>query len=171
MRTTSRNTQTTKTVSQGESRYGTAEPQIELRLPKGTSHRLVSAALHKLAADVELATPERERWIVQTESFYDARGRVYLELADATPAEAERTRVSGAPRGAAQRIAASGRKRPFAWGSSSCHVRRRLRGVWNPKARADPRGPPMTPTGDGRPPIDGFSRHNLTPIDMRCSCD
>lgn len=30
------------------------------------------------------------RWIVQTESFYDARGRVYLELADATPAEAER---------------------------------------------------------------------------------
>ena len=90
MRTTSQNTQTTKTVSQGESRYGTAEPQIEIRLPKGTSHRLVSAALHKLAADVELATPERERWIVQTESFYDARGRVYLELADATPAEAER---------------------------------------------------------------------------------
>jgi hypothetical protein len=72
MRTTSQNTQTTKTVSQGESRYGTAEPQIEIRLPKGTSHRLVSAALHKLAADVELATPERERWIVQTESFYDA---------------------------------------------------------------------------------------------------
>ena len=47
-------------------------------------------ARHKLAADVELATPERERWIVQTESFYDARGRVYLELADATPAEAQR---------------------------------------------------------------------------------
>jgi hypothetical protein len=49
----------------------------------------VNAALYKLAAEVELATPERERWIVQTESFYDARGRVYLELADATPAEAE----------------------------------------------------------------------------------
>ncbi|MFO0667462.1 MAG: hypothetical protein U0174_26160 [Polyangiaceae bacterium] len=46
--------------------------------------------LHKLAADVELATPERERWIVQTESFNDARGRVHLKLADATPAEAER---------------------------------------------------------------------------------
>lgn len=57
---------------------------------KGTSYRIVKAALHELAADVELATPERERWIVQTESFYDARGRVYLELADATPAEAER---------------------------------------------------------------------------------
>lgn len=90
MRTTSQNTQTTKTVSQGESRYGTAEPQIEISLPKSTNHRMVNATLHKLAADVELATPERERWIVQTESFYDARGRVYLELADATPAEAER---------------------------------------------------------------------------------
>ena len=90
MSSTTKNPQATTTVSQGESRYGTAEPQIEIRLPKGTSHRLVSAALHKLAADVELATPERERWIVQTESFYDARGRVYLELADATPAEAER---------------------------------------------------------------------------------
>ena len=40
--------------------------------------------LNNLAADVELATPERERWIVQTESFYAARGRVYLELADAS---------------------------------------------------------------------------------------
>ncbi len=90
MRTTNQNTQTTKTVSQGQSRYGTVEPQIELRLPKGASHRLVNAAIHKLAADLELATPERERWIVQTESFYDARGRVYLELADATPAETER---------------------------------------------------------------------------------
>jgi len=90
MRTTNQNTQTTKTVSQGQSRYGTAEPQIELHLPKGASHRLVSAAIHKLAADLELATPERERWVVQTECFYDACGRVYLELADATPAEAER---------------------------------------------------------------------------------
>ena len=34
--------------------------------------------------------PERQRWIVPTENFYDARGRVYLELADATPAEAGR---------------------------------------------------------------------------------
>jgi len=33
---------------------------------------------------------KRERWIVQTVSFYDARGSVYLELADATPGEAER---------------------------------------------------------------------------------
>lgn len=28
-------------VSQGESRYGTPEPQIALRFPKGTSYRVV----------------------------------------------------------------------------------------------------------------------------------
>lgn len=77
-------------MSQGESRYGSPEPQLKSRLPRGTRHRLVSAALHKLAAEVELATPERERWVVQVESFYDARCRVYPELADATPAEAAR---------------------------------------------------------------------------------
>ena len=89
MRTTSQNTQTTKTVSQGESRYGTPEPQIALRFPKGTSYRVVKAALHKLAADVELATPANERWCVNTEECNES-GRVYLELADATPAEAAR---------------------------------------------------------------------------------
>jgi hypothetical protein len=80
----------TKTVSQGASRHGNPQPQIELRLPQGTSHRLLGAALHKLAANVELATPQQERWVVRTESFCEARGRVYLELADATPAETER---------------------------------------------------------------------------------
>ena len=89
MRTTSQNTQTTKTVSQGESRYGTAEPQIEIRFPKGTSYRVVKAALHKLAAEIELATPASERWCVNTED-YNESGRVYLELADATPADAAR---------------------------------------------------------------------------------
>jgi hypothetical protein len=79
----------TKTVSQAESRYGTPEPQIELRFPKGTSYRVVKAVLHKLAADVELATPANERWCVNTEDFNES-GRVYLELADATPAEAAR---------------------------------------------------------------------------------
>ncbi|XXT21729.1 hypothetical protein WME94_09230 [Sorangium sp. So ce429] len=82
MRTTSLSTQATQTVSQGQSRYGTAEPQIEIRLPKGTSHRLVSATLHQRAAEVELATPGRR--IVLTKSFYDARSRVYFDLAAST---------------------------------------------------------------------------------------
>jgi hypothetical protein len=86
---TTKNTQATTTVSPGESRYGTAEPQIALRFPKGTSYRVVKAALHKLAADVELATPANERWCVNTEDFNES-GRVYLELADVTPVEAAR---------------------------------------------------------------------------------
>lgn len=85
----SRNT-TTKTVSQGRSYYGGPEPQIEVRFPKGTKFRAVKAAMHKLAAEVEIATPDREGWVVQTETFYDERGRVYLELVSSTPAEAAR---------------------------------------------------------------------------------
>lgn len=49
----------------------------------------MSAALHKLAANVELATPDNERWIVQTGAT-TMRGRLYLKLADATPAEVGR---------------------------------------------------------------------------------
>ena len=79
----------TKSASQGESRYGAPEPQIKLRFPKGTSHRVVKAALHKLVAEIELATPASERWCVNTEDFNES-GRVYLELADATPAETAR---------------------------------------------------------------------------------
>ena len=89
MSTTTKNTLATKTVSQGESRYGTPEPQIALRFPKGTSYRVVKAALHKLAAEIELATPTNEGWGVVTED-YNESGRVYLELVDATPAEAAR---------------------------------------------------------------------------------
>ena len=86
---TTKNTQATTTESQGESRYGTPEPQIALRFPKGTSHRVVKAARHQLAAEIELATLASERWCVNAEDFNES-GRVYLELADATPAEATR---------------------------------------------------------------------------------
>jgi hypothetical protein len=69
--------------------YGTPEPPIALRFPKGTSHRVVKAALHELAAEIVLATSASERWCVNTEDSNES-GRVDLELADATPAEAER---------------------------------------------------------------------------------
>jgi hypothetical protein len=49
----------------------------------------VKAALHRLAAEIELATPASERWCVNTEDESES-GRVYLELDDATPAEAAR---------------------------------------------------------------------------------
>jgi hypothetical protein len=90
MSTTTKNTQPTTTISQAESRYGNAEPQIALRYPKGTHHRVVKAALLKLAADLELATPANESWLVNIEEYCDASGRVDLELVNATPAEATR---------------------------------------------------------------------------------
>ena len=65
------------------------EAQVGLRFPQGTHYRGVKAALHKLATEIELATPASERWCVNTEDFNES-GRVYLELADATPADAAR---------------------------------------------------------------------------------
>ena len=71
-------------------RYGTLQPQIEVRLPKGTHYRALNATLHRLAADIECATPENEGWVVTTEFFCDDRGVIALELADGTAAEAQR---------------------------------------------------------------------------------
>ena len=51
---TAQNTQATRTVRQGEGRYGTPELPIVLRFSIGTSYRVVNAALHKLAAEIEL---------------------------------------------------------------------------------------------------------------------
>jgi len=75
------------------SRFGNPEPQLEIRMPPGFNYRAVRAELHKLAATLELATPAGERWIVHTESFHDARGRLYLELFEGTPDEAARAMV------------------------------------------------------------------------------
>ncbi len=78
------------TVGTGRSCYGTPEPQIELHLPQGAPYRRLVAALHRLAAEIELATPQGESWIVQMQETGDERGRVYLELADGDEAEATR---------------------------------------------------------------------------------
>lgn len=72
------------------SRFGNPEPQLEIQMPPGSLYRAVNAELHKLAAMLELATPAGERWVVRTEAFYDARGRVYLELHEGSPAEVTR---------------------------------------------------------------------------------
>ncbi len=81
--------QATTTVSQVENRYGSPEPQVAQRFPKGTHYRVVKAALHKLTAKIELATPAGESWCVQVDDYSES-GRVYLELADAMPAETAR---------------------------------------------------------------------------------
>lgn len=90
MSTTTTNTQPATTISQAESRYGSAELQLALRFPRGTHHRVVKAALLKLAADVELSTSANDGWGVNIEEYTDASERVYLELVNATPAEVAR---------------------------------------------------------------------------------
>ena len=74
----------------GESRYGTLQPEIEVRFDRGTHYRKSSAALHALAAVIELATPTNEGWIVQVNSHSDDVGFVYLELARGDESEAKR---------------------------------------------------------------------------------
>jgi hypothetical protein len=69
------------------SEYGFPRPTIDLRAPKGTPTRIVNAVLHQIAAAVEMATPERERWVVRADIY---ENRVDLELAVADAAEADR---------------------------------------------------------------------------------
>ncbi|MBU8901016.1 hypothetical protein KRR26_36020 [Corallococcus sp. M34] len=77
--------------SLSKSRYGTAQPQLDVRLPPGASHRQLSALLHAFAARLELNTPANERWLVQTERLSEPNhGRLYLELAEGDEAEARR---------------------------------------------------------------------------------
>jgi hypothetical protein len=80
----------TVTVSIAHSRYGTAQPQVEVSFPRGTHFRAVRAALYTLAAKIESATPARERWVAEVDAFGDECGRVYLELLDANDSEAKR---------------------------------------------------------------------------------
>ncbi|WP_426747455.1 hypothetical protein VZQ01_08260 [Myxococcus faecalis] len=81
----------TLNLSLGTSRYGTRQPQVDILLPRGSSHRETSAMLYTFAASVELRTPTRERWIVQLERLAEANhGRVYLELAEGDKAEVKR---------------------------------------------------------------------------------
>lgn len=80
----------TLTPSMGESRYGTTEPQVDVRFLRGTHYRKSSAALHALAAVIELATPTNEGWVVVVNPHDDEVGRVYLELVKGDDAEARR---------------------------------------------------------------------------------
>ncbi|WP_404364455.1 hypothetical protein ACIHQR_30210 [Corallococcus coralloides] len=79
------------TLNLGKSRSGTPQPQLDIFLPSGATHRQMSALLHTFAASLELNTPASERWIVQSERLSEPnRGRIYLELAEGDHAEAMR---------------------------------------------------------------------------------
>lgn len=77
-------------VHEGTSRNGTPQPSIEVRMPRGTHYRVLTAMLYRVAADVEIATAPNERWVVQTNALMGTRGWVSLELAGGTPEETER---------------------------------------------------------------------------------
>ena len=77
-------------VSLGQSRFGSLRPQIEFRLPQGSELRHLMAALHRLAARVEIATPAQEGWIVSIERLDAITGLVFLDLRFGTEGEAER---------------------------------------------------------------------------------
>ncbi|MCP3163150.1 hypothetical protein LZ199_09675 [Myxococcus sp. QH3KD-4-1] len=75
----------------GKSRHGTLQPQLNIILPRSSTHRHLSAVLHAFAANLELSTPPSERWIVQSERLQEPHhGRIYLELAEGDHAEAMR---------------------------------------------------------------------------------
>jgi hypothetical protein len=81
--------ETTMTLTLGHSEYGTPRPQIEIRFPRGTHFREVSAAAHALAARAERATTTSERWCVELERRNDG-AYVWLELSDGSEHEAAR---------------------------------------------------------------------------------
>jgi len=70
--------------------HGTPSPTIRVALPKGAPFRHLKAALHHLAAKVELATPPLESWCVELDRTGDLSGTVVIELMHGTPAEAAR---------------------------------------------------------------------------------
>ena len=72
------------------SQYGTLMPSLTLEAPREMHWRKVAAALHRLAAAVQEATPLNERWCVVVDAHSDSAGRVNLELAKGEQAEADR---------------------------------------------------------------------------------
>ena len=81
----------TKTVRLGTSRYDNPMPRIDVRAPRGTAYRTVSAELHELAAKVERATPTREGWCVTVQhGSSNETGAVLIELVDGSDGEADR---------------------------------------------------------------------------------
>jgi hypothetical protein len=75
-------------LSTGRGRYG-LQPQIIVTAHVATS-RALCAALHRLAAEAELATPGTDRWAVELERLSETQGCVRVELLHETKAEVER---------------------------------------------------------------------------------
>lgn len=73
------------TVHLAQSRHGSPEPRVTVRMPRGSSHRATRAELYSLAAKIELASSGADAWCVVV-----GDGEVHLELVRCTPAEIAR---------------------------------------------------------------------------------
>ncbi len=69
--------------------YGTAQPTIEVSLPRTAQYRELAATLYDLAARIERATPAGEGWVVVVERRGDTSGRVVLEMIDGDEREVD----------------------------------------------------------------------------------
>ena len=86
--TTTAQAKTSRYTTVESKSYGTnSVPQISVRFRKGTNERHERAALYRLAAAVERATPINERWWADIEHSPDET-LVYLALSGRTPREA-----------------------------------------------------------------------------------
>lgn len=70
--------------------YGIPQPTVRVALPKGTPYRHLKAALHTLAAKIELDTPASESWCIEVVQVGNVTGTIVIELVQRTPAEAAR---------------------------------------------------------------------------------
>ena len=77
-------------VALGRDMFGTPKPQIEIVVRPGMHWRAIRAALHRVAAEVEVRSAVGDnRWAVQIE-VSEAGGLVNLELMSGSPAEVNR---------------------------------------------------------------------------------
>jgi hypothetical protein len=79
---------TTLTAKLTRSEGGHPAPTLDVVFPRATHHRAASAAMHRLAAVLEEATPAEEKWLVVISTVNE--GRITLELDQATDTEAAR---------------------------------------------------------------------------------
>lgn len=66
--------------------YGNPQPEMRFTMPRQANWRQCNAAVHAVAAMVELATPRGAKWCVQSR-FGELWMAVYLELADCSTEE------------------------------------------------------------------------------------
>jgi len=79
------------TACLGTSSEGKPEPRIDFHMPAGVEYGTAMTWIEKVSGAVELATPNGERWEIYLGYFREfSSGRVLLELAEGTAAEAER---------------------------------------------------------------------------------